>query len=105
VILTQGGCSDTSACYTLDNTGIADDIYQDYKVYPNPAHEYVTIDMAREQTNVNIKIFDMTGNLLRMEALDRFTKVELDLSEFKAGMYMIQILSDQMNSVERIIKK
>ena len=105
VILTQGGCSDTSACYTLDYTGIADDMYQDYKVYPNPAHEYVTIDMAREQTNVNIKIFDMTGNLLRMEALDRFTKVDLDLSEFKAGLYMIQILSDQMNSVERVIKE
>ncbi len=105
VILTQGGCSDTSACYTLDYTGIADDMFQDYKVYPNPAHEYVTIDMAREQTNVNIKIFDMTGNLLRMEALDRFTKVDLDLSEFKAGLYMIQILSDQMNSVERVIKE
>jgi len=105
VILKQGGCSDTSACYTLDYTGIADDMFQDYKVYPNPAHEYVTIDMAREQTNVNIKIFDMTGNLLRMEALDRFTKVDLDLSEFKAGLYMIQILSDQMNSVERVIKE
>jgi len=105
VILTQGGCSDTSDCYMLDYTGIDDDRYQDYKVYPNPAHEYVTIDMAREQTNVSIKIFDMTGNLLRMEALDRFTKVDLDLSEFKAGLYMIQILSDQINSVARLIKE
>ncbi len=105
VILTQGSCSATSACYSMDYTGIADDMYQDYKVYPNPAHEYVTIDMVREQTNVSIKIFDMTGNLLRMEALDRFTKVDLDLSEFKAGLYMIQILSDQMNSVERVIKE
>ena len=105
VILTQGACSDTSDCYTLDYTGIADARYQDYKVYPNPAHDYVSIDLTREHTNVSIKVFDMAGNLLKIEELGRITKTELDITEFKAGMYMIHILSDQVNSVSRIIKE
>jgi hypothetical protein len=105
VILTQGGCSDTSDCYMLDYTGIDDARYQDYKVYPNPAHDYVNIDLTREHTNVSIKVFDMTGNLLKIEEFGRITKTELDITEFKAGLYMIHIHSDQVNSVSRIIKE
>jgi hypothetical protein len=105
VILTQGGCFDTSDCYMLDYTGIEDARYQDYMVYPNPAHDYVSIDLTREHTNVSIMVFDMTGNLLKIEELGRITKTELDITGFKAGLYMIQIHSDQVNSVSRIIKE
>lgn len=105
VILTQGSCSATSACYSLDYTATNDDIYQDYKVYPNPTRNYVNIDMGREHTNASIQVFDMTGNLLKIEELDRLSRIELDLSEFKAGLYMIHILSDQINSVSRVIKE
>jgi len=103
VILTQGSCSDTSDCISLDYTGIDLDRVQDYKIYPNPAHNYATIDMVYEQTNVSIKVFDMTGNLLRVEEMDRLTKTNLDITEYKAGMYMIQIHSDQMHSVTRLV--
>jgi len=105
VILTQGTCSDTSDCYTVDNTGFADYRDQDYTVYPNPTRDYVNIDMGREHTNASIQVFDMTGNLLKIEELDRLSRTELDLSEFKAGLYMIHIHSDQINSVARIIKE
>ncbi len=106
VILTQGGCSDTSACYSVTGTGIGNDkLDQTYKVYPNPAHNYATLDMVYEQTNVSIKVFDMTGNLLQVEEMDRLTKMNLDITEYKAGMYMIQIHSDQMHSVTRLIKE
>jgi len=105
VILTQGGCSDTSECITLNYTGIDSDRTQDYKVYPNPARDYVSIDMDNEQTNVTIRVFDMTGQLIHEEELDRFTQTRLDVSRFKTGMYMIQIQSDQMNDIARVIKE
>jgi len=105
VILAQGQCSDTSDCYTMDYTGIADSRYQDYKVYPNPAREKVSIQMAQEHTNVSIKIFDVTGNLIKMMEQDRFTETDINISDFKAGLYMIHIHSDQLNSVARIIKE
>ncbi len=106
VILTQGSCSDTSECYSVTVSGIGNNNQaQAYRIYPNPAHNFVTIDMVYEQSNMTLKVFDLTGNLLRMEELDRITKTNLDLSEYKAGMYMIQIHSDQVNSVARIIKE
>ncbi|MCK5692496.1 MAG: T9SS type A sorting domain-containing protein, partial [Bacteroidales bacterium] len=105
VILTQSGCSDTSDCFSLDYTGIDDNRSQDYKVYPNPAQEYVTIEMVNEQTNATIQVIDMTGQIIQVEELDRFIQTDLDVSRFKAGVYLIQIRSDQVNSVARMIKE
>ena len=105
VILSQGGCSDTSACYSVDHTGIGDDRSEELAIYPNPVHEYLTMETDGEQTHVTVRIVDITGQIVRMEELEWFTRTELDLRELKAGLYMIQIHSDQMNRVVRIIKK
>jgi len=106
VILTQGACSDTSECFSVTVSGIGNkEQTQVYRVYPNPAKNHVTIDMASEQADVTIKVYDLTGNLLHMEELDRLTKTNLDITEFKPGLYMIQIHNDQMNSVARLIKE
>jgi len=106
VILTQGECSDTSDCYSITTSGIGNsEQNKDYKVYPNPAHQYVTLEMGIEQTNVTIRVFDLTGNLIQLNELDRLTKTNLDISEFKAGMYVIRIQSDQIYSVTRFIKE
>jgi hypothetical protein len=105
VILTQGGCSHTSACYSVDHTGIGEDRSPELNIYPNPVHDYLTLETDGEQTHATVRIVDMTGQIVRMEELEWFTRTELDLRELKAGLYMLQIRSDQMNRVARIIKK
>jgi len=106
VILTQGACFDTSDCYSVTASGIGNsEQTPGYEVYPNPAHEYVTIDMINEHTNVTLRVVDMTGKVLLIEEWDRLIQTNLDISRFKAGMYMIQINSDQISSVTRIMKE
>jgi hypothetical protein len=106
VILTQGSCSKTSECYPVTVSGIRnDELSLDYNLYPNPAHEYITIETAIEHTNATISVFDMTGNLVRIEKLDRLTKTNLDINELKPGLYMIRIHSDQLNRVTRMVKE
>jgi hypothetical protein len=106
VILTQAGCSDTSECYSVTVSGIDDsELNQGYKLYPNPAHQFITLDMVKEQTNATISVFDMTGNLIQKTEMDILFRTNLDLSEFKTGMYMIRIHSDQVNTVSRFIKE
>jgi len=89
----------------LDYTGVENEMHQAYAVYPNPAHKYVSIRMDNEHTNVTLKVIDITGKILMVEEMDRLTKIDLDISRFKAGMYLINIHSDQLQSVARIIKE
>jgi len=106
VILTQGSCSKTSECFSVTVSGIGNnELSLEYKLYPNPAHEFVTIETAIEHTNVTISVFDMTGNLVKVEKLDRLAKTDLDINELKPGLYMIRIHSDQVNSVTRMVKE
>ena len=106
VILTQGSCSATSACYDVTVSGIGNnELSMDYNLYPNPAHEFVTIETDAEHTNVTISLFDMTGNLVKIEKLERLTKTDLDINELKPGLYMIRIHSDQLDTVTRMVKE
>ncbi len=106
VIVTQGVCVDTSECYTLDYTGLDNNgIHQGFEVYPNPAEEYVTIDMGIENTNAIVKVVNMMGQTVVVERLVRLTRTDLDVSRFKPGMYLIQINSDQINGIVRVIKE
>ena len=106
VILTQGSCSNTSGCYSVTVSGIGNnELSMDYNLYPNPAHEFVTIETDIEHTNVTISVIDMTGNLVKVEKLDRLAKTDLDINELKPGLYMIRIHSDQVDSVTRMVKE
>ena len=61
--------------------------------------------MINEHTNVTLRVVDMTGKVLLIEEMDRLIHTNLDISRFKAGMYLIQINSDQISSVTRIMKE
>jgi hypothetical protein len=40
-----------------------------------------------------------------VKEMDRLIQTDLDISRFKAGLYLIQLHSDQGQSVSRIVKE
>ena len=106
MIVTQGVCSDTSECYTLDYTGLdKNGMPQGFEVYPNPTHNYLTIQMAIENTNAKIKVVNMMGQVVLIEQMDKLVRTNLDLSRYMPGVYLINIYSDQLNSIIRVVKE
>ncbi len=106
VIVTRGICSATSLCYSLDYTGLGRNNHRDgIEVYPNPADEYLTIQLDREHTNVSIKVVNSSGQAVMVEEMDRVSKTRLDVSRLKAGFYLIQVHSDQADRVVRFMKE
>jgi hypothetical protein len=77
----------------------------DFKIYPNPAHEAVTISFsASDNSNYMFTISDMTGRKISKvtgPSVPGNNEVLLDVSEFVKGVYLISYeLKD-----ERILKK
>ncbi len=106
VIVTQGACPATSPCYLVDLTGLELNGNQSgLEVYPNPADRFITIKLDHENTNVSIKVVNTTGQAVLVETMDRLSKTNLDISKFKSGLYLVQIHSDQMDRIVRVMKE
>ena len=62
-------------------------------IYPNPAKDYVFID----GNNLHIKIYDISGNLIKSEYIANPTK--LNISALSPGIYILQL--KQGNTISR----
>jgi uncharacterized protein YuzB (UPF0349 family) len=69
-----------------------------FEVYPNPAHEQLTILATVSDQNFTFKLFEISGKLIK-EAVMTNNKLAINIKEVPAGTYIIE-LSDK-NSVSR----
>lgn len=103
--------SGTTGTYLLDlqitrgqNVGIAGNMLNDVKIFPNPAHDYVWIDGGDLQGNFELEVFDQTGrNVLSNNGLASGL-IKTDVSAFSAGVYMLKLKNGNTLSTGKIIK-
>ena len=68
--------------------------FDPFQVYPNPATEYVTVDVSKyEGKAVTIRILDQVGQLVMEQQIDRAAQepVRMDLGGFLNGYYAIHL--------------
>ena len=71
--------SNISAHYNLDYT---------IKVYPNPTHDYVVVDLITSQDKIEFVLTDMNGKTLTANSLIESTTI-IDMQQFNPGVYLI----------------
>ena len=86
----HGGRGVTSANFTLGNN---DFVLSEFKMYPNPAKEYVTIDLSDLTSNATIFIYDYLGRLVKKELLNT-TSSRIETSNLQKGTYIVKVDSD-----------
>ena len=71
------------------------------KIYPNPSNNLIYID-AYGSRSLKASIFDLNGRIL----MKKIIKTQMDISELKRGIYLIE-LSDEINKTTHklIVKK
>ena len=88
-------------------TGIENSISIDLKtiVYPNPASSEVYVELTGWSNSVTITLFNVVGQKLRREVVSLDTgqnTVILDLNDYSAGLYFIQVDSEKNREIKRI---
>ena len=71
------------------------------QIYPNPFSSFLNI--SAEKTINSIRVYDVFGRLLKEEMVSS-TQFDLDLSEFGAGVYLLQVDYGDSKSTHRIMK-
>jgi thiol-disulfide isomerase/thioredoxin len=88
-------------------TGISKQTWTPEKisVYPNPAVNSLTIETSNNDKLNRIKVFDMLGNVLVNESLDKEKKHELDLGTLEKGVYFAEITTENNTAIRKFNKQ
>jgi sugar lactone lactonase YvrE len=74
------------------------------KLYPNPAHNSVTIEVNASLVNAEVCISDLTGKRLRTYNLSEIHKT-LDVSDYEKGIYFVTVTAESKSSTLKFIKE
>lgn len=103
-IITNGICSDTSACVTIDILGISNpQTNTHFKIYPNPAKEIITIQITDFLKGEPFIIMDQHGKKVKSGSLDT-DKTNINIKDLANGIYLIKI-GDKEKQTFKVIKR
>lgn len=92
--------SSTSGSYTITPTISRNNHVS--TIYPNPAHHNFTIKTTEAFKQGSITITDIAGRVVKTEKLTSNTQT-ISLNGIAAGVYMAEVLLDDMRSVEKLV--
>jgi len=73
-------------------------------IYPNPAHEFITVNTINRKSEMTYQLFDMQGRMCKQGELKNENNI-IDISSFNSGIYFIRLTDGkQLYSVEKVIK-
>lgn len=105
VIVTDGACSDTSACVSLIGTsaGINENaILNSVSVYPNPVQDILTIKNTSGQV-VSFVVVDMNGKEI-LKSTTVLNATTVSTSTWNQGVYFVKFSSINGEAILRVVK-
>jgi PKD repeat protein len=85
--------------------GLEEDVFSGFNLYPNPATNYMVIDVPVEAESVNMDLINMTGQVVDNQTLDAGTKNEIDINRLSAGIYFVRLQSNAQTKTFKLIKQ
>ena len=76
----------------------------DFRLFPNPTSNRVAIESLEKAPIKRIRIFDETGKLIGIKE-DHSVTMELDFLGYPAGVYYLEILTENRKSISKLVKK
>ena len=90
VVVTQNGCTDTSACYTVIGIGMNEtDRTSLFTVYPNPVKGKLYIQSSLAFANEKKELYNSLGQLLFTTNPDSYREI-IDMTAYPKGIYYLK---------------
>jgi len=96
VLFTVGGYDGASSLTCFDvakfydpTAGLEEFAAQHFSVFPNPAHDVITINPSVNETVGNIEVLNIFGQVI--DVVQMHGKTDLNISGYPAGLYIVQM--------------
>lgn len=84
--------------------GVKDFSANRFSVYPNPSNGLVTVNNTLNALISNVQITDLNGRIVKTDNFASSTEIQVNISDLSAGVYMMNINSDQGSVTKKIVK-
>jgi hypothetical protein len=88
--------------FTIMGVGFADKSSDQFRIYPNPVNEILTIQSGTRGEH-SFQITSLNGQLIYSDSMEGDTH-RIDMSPFSKGVYLIRIRSEEFVSTRKVIK-
>lgn len=106
VVVTTANCVDTSDCVNYITVGLNEfQTKHSLKVFPNPSTGNFNVMLPQEVMHAQINVYNQMGQLIY--AIEEFSgsKLNIDLSKFENGIYILGISENGLSKHMKIIKQ
>ncbi|MBC7862405.1 MAG: T9SS type A sorting domain-containing protein [Bacteroidia bacterium] len=105
VIVTTNSCPDTSVCTNVMITSIKNEAeLKGVIVFPNPATNFVTVQLPSVSESTFVSIYDVTGKIVRAVNLTN-PQTQIDIKELNSGIYLLRITNETGGFTKRFVKE
>ena len=85
--------------------GVGENLLTGITVYPNPAHNKLTVDLTSALPDLEIEILDLTGRTVYRQMAETTRRHTVDVSDLPRGIYMVKLQSEDRQMTERLVLK
>lgn len=105
VIIDEGGCVDTSECSTIFGLQLDETQHFNARIFPNPTNGLVQVQLSNQHSFSRIELRSIEGKLLFNQIVTEQELIQLDLSHFENGTYLVRLLTDEEGYVSQVLVK
>ena len=89
--------------YNFESLSTNENLIDKFKLYPNPAYNYVTIESQNALNRVNI--YTIEGRLVKIHSIKNpLLKCKIDISHLSKGLYLLEVLSNGSKTIQKFVK-
>lgn len=74
----------------------------DVEIFPNPTNSIVNIKNSKSSIK-SIELYDTAGRILKAEKVNK-KEIQIDISNYQIGTYLIKVITSNGDVVKKIIK-
>jgi PKD repeat protein len=104
---TRNSCVDTSDCENIIITFTENysEINNGIELTPNPTTRFVNLGFSEELSNVTVEILNTKGHIVSTMNYNSLSDLQIDLSEFTSGVYVLNLRSAERTASFKIVKE
>ncbi|MBP6334380.1 MAG: T9SS type A sorting domain-containing protein [Bacteroidia bacterium] len=104
VIVTENGCTDTSACMAVSTVDISKLTSRPVQVYPTSTSGKIAVVFQDVEKTIIVRILNLLGEVVFENAFSNQDNIQVDLAKFDSGSYIIQIDDSRQVTSQRVFK-